>query len=665
MDSPLSLSQHFEPPEGFRGCFGWMCGYSADSTFLDDAAERFTRQTRAHRAYGGQTTLALILDPGNLPISFVDVPGVMHIPIKNPYNKPFVLLHAKVAILGFAHESDIGRWQLRLIISTGNWTRVTLEDSLDLVWRIDLQGEELNGLNDSVRQRCADVSASWGLIEWLREYFDTRILRAVPPKYEDTESIRNMDLVESWIQKAVQGKGSAKARFFDNRKASLLAQLPALIAATGVVSRRNYIAMGSGFYETASDQDDMPSVLAEVINVLRNEENDFVVLTESPEMDVFVNPAACQVIANSRKALSAAGFVVRPAAIPSYFSKGTPPFLHAKFILSAHQRQDSAFCNSAWLYLGSGNLTRPGLCNRASANGGNLEAGVVFAPQALRWEPERGLDVGKVVTNLLPIQWTTDLSGPDAVLKAGNDMVERGIEFIAAPVAWLLWCETPDMCYLQVPDGAEISFDVLGFDGVSCQRGAPGQFLWADTRPREVQLRWQTPEGSHQSLVPVLDKWGRFAATGLPKIDIDQAWWLLANFPMLPDDEDLPLNDDQKVFAPSSRESPTSAPAVTYPIREVMHLIENVAAKQTAVRQVDWSVWCVRLEQVLVQASDSLTLKIFLESGINPLSPLWEAPFRPAFAESNDTPEGQRYEAALHMVEDEWNVTSLKKIGEM
>ncbi|MHB1512369.1 MAG: hypothetical protein ACYCTF_02925 [Acidiferrobacter sp.] len=606
-----------------------------------------------------------MLDPGNLPISFVDVPGVMHLPIKNPNNKPFVLLHAKVAVLGFAHESDIGRWQLRLIISTGNWTRVTLEDSLDLVWRIDLQDEELNGLNDSVRQRCADVSASWRLIEWLREYFDTRILRAVPPKHEGTESIRNMDLVESWIQKAVQKKGSAKARVFDNRKTSLLAQLPALIAATGVVSRRNYIAMGSGFYETAPDQDGMPSVLAEVMDVLRNEENDFVVLTESPEMDVFVNPAACQVIANSREALSAAGFVVRPAAIPSFFPEKTPPFLHAKFIFSAHQRQDSALCNSAWLYLGSGNLTRPGLCNRASANGGNLEAGVVFAPQALRWEPERGLDVGKVVTNLLPIQWTTDLSGPDAVLKAGDDIVERGIEFIAAPVAWLLWYETLDMCCLRVPDGAEISFDVLGSDGVSCQTGAPGQFLWADARPREVQLRWQTHEGSHQSLVPVLDKWGRFAATELPKIDIEQAWWLLANFPMLPDDEDLPLNDDQNVFVASGRESAASAPAATYPIREMMRLIENVATKQTAVRQVDWSVWCVRLEQVLVQASDSLTLKVFLESGINPLSPLWEAPFRPAFAESNDTPEGQRYEAALHMVEHEWNVMSLKKIGEM
>ena len=58
--------------------------------------------------------------------------------------KPFRLMHAKVALLGFrSNTDDVERWQLRLIVSTGNWTRATLEDSLDLAWRIDISSADI------------------------------------------------------------------------------------------------------------------------------------------------------------------------------------------------------------------------------------------------------------------------------------------------------------------------------------------------------------------------------------------------------------------------------------------------------------------------------------------------------------------------------------------
>jgi hypothetical protein len=38
----VSLLQHFDPPAGYVGGFGRVCGYSADADFLDMAAERFT-----------------------------------------------------------------------------------------------------------------------------------------------------------------------------------------------------------------------------------------------------------------------------------------------------------------------------------------------------------------------------------------------------------------------------------------------------------------------------------------------------------------------------------------------------------------------------------------------------------------------------------------------
>ena len=130
--SQPSLAQHFDAPENFVGHFGWLCGFSADALFLNDAVERFTHLTSSQRAYHGRISLAVLLDPRNRQVSFQDVPGVAHLPIKDFSNKPFRLLHAKVALLGFRRQNSSSQWCLRLIVSTGNWTRQTLEESLDL-----------------------------------------------------------------------------------------------------------------------------------------------------------------------------------------------------------------------------------------------------------------------------------------------------------------------------------------------------------------------------------------------------------------------------------------------------------------------------------------------------------------------------------------------------
>src|SRR5687768_11642540 len=113
--TPLSLAQHFEPPEEYTGVFGWVCGYSADSQFMENAAGRFTRQTPGQRAFVGRIALALMLDPGNPQITPIDVPGVLHLPIKADA-KPFCLLHAKVAILGFRHSAKPRPWHVRLLV---------------------------------------------------------------------------------------------------------------------------------------------------------------------------------------------------------------------------------------------------------------------------------------------------------------------------------------------------------------------------------------------------------------------------------------------------------------------------------------------------------------------------------------------------------------------
>src|ERR1700760_3639772 len=109
---PCSLAQLFDPPDDYQGVFGWICGYSADAGFLEDAAERFSGLTKAQREHQGQISLSLMLDPGNPQIFPSEVSGFLHLPVKSA-PLPFQLLHAKVAVLGFERS---GRALLRVVV---------------------------------------------------------------------------------------------------------------------------------------------------------------------------------------------------------------------------------------------------------------------------------------------------------------------------------------------------------------------------------------------------------------------------------------------------------------------------------------------------------------------------------------------------------------------
>ena len=373
---PPSLAQHFEPPDDYCSCFGWLCGYSADVGFLDDALERYTRRTHAQRAYEGRVQVAMMLDPSNPQIGPVDVPGTLHVPLVG--DRPFRLLHAKVALLGFRQVSDRKQWRLRLIVATGNWTRETLERSLDLAWRIDLAKEDLKADGDSVTQACADIAAAWNMLAWVRSRCDCRALGARRADLQGFPS--DSAIFDKWIKKVAKRGNGGSPRFFDSRQKSLLGQLPEMIKAHASSTARNYLGMGSGFYESSDSSDKVPSVLKRVVARLREAD----LLTKEPEIDVFVNPMGCQAVADSVCSINKAGWHVREAGIPDYF-KAASRSLHAKFMFSANSRDNSNLCNSAWLYLGSGNLTGPGFANAMDSEFGNLEAGVVFAPESLQW----------------------------------------------------------------------------------------------------------------------------------------------------------------------------------------------------------------------------------------------------------------------------------------
>ncbi|KQN24710.1 hypothetical protein ASE88_16905 [Sphingomonas sp. Leaf38] len=640
------MSELFDPPADHIGTFGWVCGYSADAAFMNDAAERFTLRTRRRRMIDGDVALALLLDRGTPRLSTTEVPGVLH--LAAPSKAPFELLHSKVALLGFRHLYTTGSWRVRLVVSTGNWTRQTLEESLDLAWQAEVCSDELSA--DTSAEARTDIAAATSFMTWLRRKSPVLPIEAVTPA--TAENYKRLDAWCKLVADASPLRGTA--RFIDNRRQPLLPQIVNRVEP----GRRNVLVMGSGFYESGGSGK-LPKVPADIVYQLKAKG----IQNADTEVDLIVNPMACQAIATARAAIAAEGWTIR--------RPGRGPFgnsarsLHAKFLFGAHRHHNSNACLRAWLYLGSGNLTPPGLVLTGAR--ANLEAGVVFAPKNLVWAEAEGLD-WIAVERVLPLNFddeTEIILAKD--LLAGGDMPERLPAYLPPPVTYLRWTTEPDAIGRLVPPAdACAEFEVLDPHGAPCQRDA-ATFVWQGDCPPEVQVRWTEGEETRTEAVCVVDRFGRIAAARLNPVTLDDVWSLLADFPLPPpddgdgggdgiDDDDPELSKGAKLTRVTGRGALPSR----YPIRRVMELVERIAARQTALAEPDWILWCARLEQTLDQAKDDPEIVAFRTLGLDPLSPLRAAPFRPPFAETAATPSGARYEATLDRVANAWCVANGK-----
>lgn len=647
----MSLAQHFAAPDEYVGEFGWLCGYSADEAFMGIAAERFSTENASARAASGRCRLGLLLDPGNPQLTSAAVPGVMHFPVKRR-DLPFLLLHAKVAVLGFRRFDNPREWQLRVLVSTGNWTRATLEGNIDLAWRVDIDSR---ALDSTTAGDCADLTAAWDMLTWLCGFFDTSILDALPAGRSDTETQLARQNLEQWVaQAAANAQGSP--RFIDNRGQSLWAHVQRKLKSPKNVPR-NYLAIGSAYYQGANGAQ-VPSVLQTVVTKLQETK----LLTGGAGIDVYVNPEACQAVAPAAHAMAANNWDIRPP-----HKQGGQTFMHAKFIFSAKYIERSNKCGRPWLYFGSGNLTGPGFLKKASAAGGNLEAGVVLTPEYLLWHQTPGDDPAYVIGNLLPIQWTQKaaLAG---VLQQGDDMANRDAQFVAPPLAWLLWQgDGPQAGWLVIPDNTVAPFELLDSRGETCVRDATARVRWDSARPVQVGVRWRVDDKEYSAQVPVIDEQGGIGATPARPLGLDEVGWELFNFPARPGEDDPGMIDcpGEPSKTPDDPQVATGGKgALQYPIRMMMQQLDAIADIQCSVDPLDWRMWCNRLEQVLCRAGESAGVTAFRALGIDPLSALLAPAFRPAYAESDQTDEGMRYEETLARIALAWKVNGLAALGE-
>lgn len=654
MSTP-SLLRLFEPPEDHEDLFGWVCGFSADAGFLDAAAERFTRKPASVRARHGQLVLGVMLDPFHTPISVLDVPGVADLPLRTMPGEAFRLMHAKIALLGFRGPSP--GWRLRVIVSTGNWTLQTLEDSLDLAWCFDVDGAEL-GLDDEiVAQRCVDVAKASEILGWLRGRYDLSLVELAGRDCETSLAVRELS---AWAALCAGQAGTAKPRIFDNRERPLLDGLLSYLREHAGSTRRNLLALGSGFFESGAG-DGVPPVLDRIVRDV----DALGLLTQSASVDIYVNEKACQSVATSMAAIEEVGWGVRTPVRPLMFGAGSLRTLHAKFIFSANNRTEA--CTSAWLYLGSGNFTPAGFLNRAS-RAGNFEAGVFLDFPRLPWSAPAGT---LAVETLLPLRRNGEgRLSPEAPPSKGEPMPPRPPAFVAGPVAFMQWQPGADGSgLLKVPPGSvavPADVDVLDAGHQPCPREGDA-WVWRGAMPRQVTLRWDSGRGG--ASVPVVDELGRVAAGEAPAIELADLGSHLMAFPARAEDEgdgDAGDGDEDDPFqggaAAGAQPRPLDArrSVASSPVRTMMRQLEEIAQRQTTVTEVDWPFWCVRLEEVLLRAAGCEGLAEFLRFGLDPLEVLGMEASRPAYACVPGGDSAVRHAAALARVATAWGLNGVQ-----
>jgi hypothetical protein len=634
---PPALTQYFDPPEGYLGEFGWLCGYSADALFMEAATERFTMSTRAARAKEGHIALTMMLDPGNPQISLVEVPGLLHSPYIEKASKPFRLLHAKVALLGFRgkHHND---FLVRLVVSTGNWTRDTLESSIDLVWSTAVGSAELEKQPGHLMTQCADIRAAQAFVEYVGSLFDLRLLDSMPGTRTSETSNRRKRLT-SWLRKIADRAGDATPHFFHNRSQPLLDQLREKVGDIAGSTTRNRLLVGSGFFEGRSAEEDESAVsLGKIVQTLRSAN----LVTRGCPVELFANRTTC---AGLTGLCERDGWTLREGR----WEQAPERTLHAKFIFSGFEQSRSDSCGSAWLYLGSGNLTKPGFTSRASARGGNLEAGVVVNASGLEW---------KSLPKLLPVSDKAALLTPTDIA-ASQQEEDRLLSYLAAPVhAFHIEMSHNGCLLVPHPWPLPATVTVLDANDQPCN-ASDGGYAWEGPIPRLVRVEWREEDELRFASVPTVDEYGRIAGATLPELTLEDAWDELIYFPSAGED-----GEDEDGFETHGSAPSTGLPSreSNYAIRRIMTLVEKIASAQCEADESEWPLWCARLEQVLTRTANCESVHACQALGVNVLSPLRERSFRPDFA-IGKTSHALCYESALNAVEDAWQMRHLRPLG--
>lgn len=575
-----ALLDLFAPPPGYTGNFGWICGFTADGAVMREIADRFTIGAGSFATTFQRPALLLITDPASPQIAPDRAPGVYHMTLAPSWRERFRgrgIFHAKVALLHFSGttsktsttQPDI----FRLVVSTGNWTRETLERNIDLFWSVEVPHSDPPVVSRSL----TDIMVARDMFTGLQPHLSPNPWAVAPDgdamqaPYADTLRLLN----------AIKAPPSETPRFFHSMDQPL--RKPLLERFDGQ-QHGPLTILGSGFF-AGGDPAPVGSSQPQGAEVfLRKLVSDLSDKDKAQPVCIVLNPDACQDLATAAPALKARQWRFFAPRFPEG-NDGAQGKLHAKFIYRGKKDRLKGL-----LYIGSGNLTPAGMGALAGSGIWNFEAGVVIPVD----KPDRP-DVH------LPYCATEELDLKETKLQGGGPF-EIACEFSGdCPLTHFTLIENSAGLWLQprpVPSdfcGIHFSHSGGNWQPLSERIALNPERL----PPALVRLRWSSDGDDTANIaVPVLNERGLQVVPEAQHRRLEDVWDALMQIAATgrePEPEPSENEEDDEGRHKGSRgQSATTGPA-TYATRRLMAVITAFGEVQAELPAGQTRLWANRL----------------------------------------------------------------------
>lgn len=622
-----SLLDLFAPPPGYTGHFGWICGFTADGAVMREIADRFTIGAGSFAATFQRPALFLTTDPASPQITTDRAPGVHHMTLAPSWRERFSgrgIFHAKVALLHFSDTTSKNhttrRDIFRLVVSTGNWTRETLERNIDLFWSVEFPHSDPAADPEAESQNLADILIAFDMFTSLHPHLSPNPWAAatdsdaIQAPYADTLRLFNE-------LKAPEG---LKPRFFHSLDQPL--RKPLLERFDG--SHRDQLTvLGSGFF---AGGDPAPAGVSQPQGTeafLRKFASDLTGKDAVQPVSIVLNQHACQGLAAAAPALKASQWRFFAPRFPEG-NDGSQGKLHAKFIYRGKRDRFKGL-----LYIGSGNLTPAGMGAPSGIGVWNFEAGTVI-PVDVQDRPEA----------LLPFT-AKEIDIADEKLEKG-DPFEMAIEFSGhCPLTHFTLSEDSAGFWLKPrPMPSDFRGISLSHSGGNWQPLTARILLDAERLPPAlVRLRWSSGgDNTANVAVPVLNERGLHMVPEAQHRRLEDVWDALMQMAATGREPEPETTDDHECKDGerhgSSGQSEATGPA-TYSTRRLMAVITALGEIQAEMPSAQTRLWANRLiehARTLARTEGDVLLAL-QEMQLNPFRHLDRAEFMPLGLSDEET----------------------------
>lgn len=600
-----SLLNLFSPPnDKLWGVFGLVCGLSAEEQFMDCVLEQFSSLSRKQRKHSGHLSLVLFMDAHNKPIQ--SLPGLYNPWLSETKWKRIKLMHAKVALLSFGESVNGKPNYYRLIVSTGNWTKEAVNNSINLVWYCDYDTTS----NENQKQEAKDIaeaviffqqltginnsSKSYYRIAYNIKKYLKQFLKAIPDDIKPPK--------RGYRTRFIANLGNGEANKFTEYFKPYSIGFQVIKKFCDSKIQRNFIICGSGFFEQPASEDEIsePEVLQKLVGHLKGK-----ILTNEPEKWLVINPATSGAAGQWIKSITTDD-LDWSICLPKHpdFDK-TPYSFHAKYVFIANYNNRNDSVTSGLLYLGSGNLSKQGFA-LGPGTGGNIEVGVVVETGRynaindlciyLGIDPEEDLD-------------TEDM--PDEIESEEEQMANTEIQ-TPPPIDSCVWYkETGKLQWKwMAPDWENVILHYQSIQSGNCMN------LYIDDNNVDfssgVKLSAKKKGKCFEWIIPVFTEGGNFCSPPPRPKSAHEIIDDLFSFPAtsFEDEEDDNGDDGLNDNDPSTQKDKVKTSAdlsdfrnelESFPLHLATTLIETIAERNQQISEGQFPDWIEHLKRTLVE----------------------------------------------------------------